>query len=219
MKIVLVKEHTGQRPTGIGWLLIALITFALLYACIANIYPFLAPTKQPHKGLLVVEGWIHDKALEKAVAIYREGDYSRIICVGGPFELGSHFQQFDSYPEMTAARLTALGIDSAEIIIATSKRVKQDRTYMSAIAMREKLQVLHLDEPSIHLVTIGTHGRRSRLLFQKALGKNYTVGVTSLDPTGYNPEQWFLYSEGVRGVLDELIAYAYAKLLFRPSHS
>ena len=74
----------------------------------------------------------------------------------------------------------------------------------------------NIDETNIHLITTGPHGRRSRLLFQKALGKDYHVGITCLEDSGYDPDHWYLYSQGVRKVLGEWIAYTYAKLFFHP---
>jgi uncharacterized SAM-binding protein YcdF (DUF218 family) len=216
MKLALTKEHTGRKPTWLGRLLIAILTIAILFGITANLYSFLAPNKPPHEGLFVVEGWIHDFALDEAVRIYRAGNYSKIICTGVPIETGSYIQQFKSYPEMTTARLLELGIDKFEIITSVSEETKKDRTYVAATAMRSHLIAHNIVETNIHLVTTGPHGRRSRLLFQKALGKNYNIGVTCLDDSGYEPDRWYAYSQGVRSVIGELIAYVYAKFLFYP---
>ena len=67
-----------------------------------------------------------------------------------------------------------------------------------------------------HLITEGAHGRRSRLLFQRALGSGVTVGVTSVPSSAYDPEHWWKFSAGVREVVGELLAYGYARFLFRP---
>ena len=216
MILALTKEHTGRRPTWRGWLLGAILIITVLFGIGANLYPFLAPNKPPHEGLFVVEGWIHDFALDEAVRIYHAGNYSKIICTGVPIETGSYIQQFKSYPEMTTARLIELGIDESDIITSISEETKKDRTYVAATAMRTHLMAYNIVETNVHLVTTGPHGRRSRLLFQKVLGKNYNVGVTCLDDSGYDPERWYAYSDGVRKVIGELIAYVYAKFLFYP---
>jgi uncharacterized SAM-binding protein YcdF (DUF218 family) len=164
----------------------------------------------------VVEGWIHDLALDEAVRMYHAGNYSKIICTGVPIETGSYIQAFKSYPEMTTARLIYLGVNPSEIITAVGETTKKDRTYIAAAAMRENLMAHNITETNVHLVTTGPHGRRSRLLFQKALGKKYTIGVTCLEDSGYDPDRWYAYSQGVRAVIDEFIAYTYAKFLFYP---
>ncbi len=216
MKFTLTKEHVGRRPTGLGWLLLATLTAALLFGVITNLYSFLAPNKSPHKGLFVVEGWIHDFALDEAVQIYRAGNYSKIICTGVPIETGSYIQSFKSYPEMTTARLIHLGIDPSEIITSISEETKKDRTYAAATAMRSHLIAFNITETNLHLVTTGPHGRRSRLLFQKALGKEYKIGVTCLKVADYDPDRWYTCSQGVRTVIGECIAYVYAKFFFYP---
>ncbi len=133
-----------------------------------------------------------------------------------PIETGSYIQAFKSYPEMTTARLLELGIDPSEIITAIGDETKKDRTYVAAIALREAFIAHNIEGTNIHLVTTGPHGRRSRLLFQKALGKEYHIGITCLEDSGYDPGRWYAYSEGVRKVIGELIAYTYAKLFFYP---
>ena len=87
---------------------------------------------------------------------------------------------------------------------------------MAATALREHLIAFNIEETNIHLVTTGPHGRRSRLLFQRALGKDYEVGITCLEDSGYEPDHWYAYSQGVRKVIGELIAYTYAKFQFLP---
>ena len=82
--------------------------------------------------------------------------------------------------------------------------------------MREGIMAYNINEINLHLVTVGPHGRRSRMLFQKALGKDYRIGVTCLEDSSYNAEDWYKCSEGVRSVLGEFIAYAYAKFFFHP---
>ena len=216
MKLALAKEHTGRRPTWQGWLVISTLAIAVFMGFAANLYPFLAPTKLPHEGLLVVEGWINDAALGEAVRIYRNGNYSKIICSGVPIETGNCLLPFKSYSEMTAARLLEMGIDPAEIITAVGENAKKDRTYLSALALRKALLDHNIAETNIHLVTTGPHGRRSLLLFNKALGKKYHIGITCLDDSDYDPERWYTYSQGMRKVISELIACTYAKLFFHP---
>jgi uncharacterized SAM-binding protein YcdF (DUF218 family) len=68
----------------------------------------------------------------------------------------------------------------------------------------------------VNLITSGPHARRSRLLFQKALGKGVTVGVMALAARDYDERHWWHYSQGVRTLIGEVLAYAYARLLFYP---
>ncbi len=216
MKLALTQVRPRRRPTWLGWLLIATLLAGIAWVGTTNLYGFLAPDTPPKEGLMVIEGWIHDFALDEAIATYRSGNYTKIACTGVPIETGSYIQQFKSYPEMTAARLKKMGIPEPEIIVAVADETKKDRTYLAATALREAIIAYNIKETDLHLVTTGPHGRRSRLLFQKALGKDYRIGVTCLDDRSYDPESWYACSEGVRSVIGELIAYTYAKLFFYP---
>lgn len=216
MKLRFFKEYTGRKPTWLTRILTTILLAAVLIGLGMNLYPFLAPDKPPHEGLMVVEGWIHDFALDEAVTRYRAGNYSKIVCTGVPIETGSYIQQYKSYPEMTAARLRKMGIPENEIIVAIADETKKDRTYVAAVALREAFMAYNIKETTLHLITTGPHGRRSRMLFKKALGPDYAIGVTCLDEISYDPERWYTCSEGARSVLSELIAYTYAKLFFYP---
>jgi hypothetical protein len=216
MKIALTQVELTRRPTWLGRLLIATLFMALFFGFALNIYGFLAPQDPANKGVMVIEGWIHDFALDEAVKMYRAGNYEKIVCAGVPIETGSYIQQFKSYPEMTAARLRKLGIADKEMILAIADVEKKDRTYLSAVALREAFMAYNIHETELHLVTTGPHGRRSRLLYQKALGKDYHISITCLDDFGYDPDRWYSYSEGVRKVISESIAYTYAKFFFHP---
>ncbi|MDF7806685.1 YdcF family protein [Pontiellaceae bacterium B12219] len=216
MRFELTNVRPRKRPTWLGWLLIATLLCGLFLGFIASLYPFLAPEKPPHKGLMVVEGWIHDFALDEAIILFKTGNYSKIVCTGVPIETGSYIQQFKSYPEMTAARLKKMGIPPEKIIVSVADEAKKDRTYMAAVALREAFMAYNIDETELHLITTGPHGRRSRMLFQKALGDKYNIGITCLAPASYTPEDWYKGSEGVRYVMSEWLAYVYAKLFFYP---
>lgn len=70
---------------------------------------------------------------------------------------------------------------------------------------------------SLNVVTENTHARRTRFLFQEAFGKNVKVGIIAVPNPDYDASYWWRYSEGVREVISEAIAYVYARLFFHPS--
>jgi uncharacterized SAM-binding protein YcdF (DUF218 family) len=73
-----------------------------------------------------------------------------------------------------------------------------------------------LHPAAINVVTEGLHARRTQLLFQKAFGRELRVGVIGVPSPDYDPKQWWKYSEAVREVIGEGIAYIYAVLFFHP---
>jgi uncharacterized SAM-binding protein YcdF (DUF218 family) len=74
----------------------------------------------------------------------------------------------------------------------------------------------NVDVRGVNIVTEDTHARRTRLLFEKALGKAVAVGVIAVPNPDYDARRWWRYSEGVKDVLGEAIAYGYTRLFFHP---
>ena len=68
----------------------------------------------------------------------------------------------------------------------------------------------------VDVFTLGAHARRSRLLFEKALGDEVAMGVIAAPDQTYDQDHWWRSSNGVRTVLSELIAYLYAVIFFHP---
>jgi hypothetical protein len=92
----------------------------------------------------------------------------------------------------------------------------RNRTYYSAVALRDWFHEHNLHVDSINVLTEGAHARRTWLLFQEALGKDVKVGIISVSNPDYNPRCWWRYSDGVREVSSEAMAYFYGKFFFWP---
>jgi hypothetical protein len=112
--------------------------------------------------------------------------------------------------------LVAAGVPGAAIVEAMGAPVHQDRTYHSAVNVRRWLESQGITSSSVDVITLGPHARRSRLLFEAALGPDVTVGVYAVPDPRYDLAHWWRSSEGVRSVLGETIAYVYARLFFDP---
>ena len=207
------RPHIRPRQTHLLWLLLFILVSLFL---IRQLYPFLATTQHPHQGWLTIEGWIDDYSLKQAAKHYQAGSYYGVLCTGGPIETGHYLTSYRTYPEMTAARLQHLGIPHKSIHPIIAPQVQRDRTYAAALALRKYLDQHALTNQPIHLITIGPHARRSHLLFRRALGPDTPVGITALPDPDYPSNQWYAYSEGVRNVLSEAIAYLYAKININP---
>ena len=95
--------------------------------------------------------------------------------------------------------------------------MERNRTYSTAIALRNwLLNNMQSSEISINIFSLGPHARRTRLLFDMALGDIVNIGIIATDNINYNANRWWKSSTGVRIVIDEVIAYAYAKTIFYP---
>ena len=211
------KESWGL--TWRGWVLLASVV-ALTAGCVVlNVHPFLAVTQRTNADILVVEGWIQRYAMQKAVEEFKTGRYKRIFTTGGPENgSGGYVNDYQTSASVGAEILTKkFGVPVDVVQMVPSHVIGRDRTYSSAIALRDWLHQHDVRVQSINIVTEGTHARRTRLLFEKALGSNVAVGVIAVPSPDFDARHWWRYSEGVEEVVTEGVAYLYAKFFFLPS--
>jgi hypothetical protein len=201
-------------PTWRGWLVLLLACTALIVFSVRGAYSFLAVSDPVYNGALVVEGWMPDYALQQAITEFRRDHYSKIFVTGGPLEQGGPLSEYRTAAELGAAILMRLGADSTAVQAVPAPKVRVDRTYASAVALKNWLDQHGLAETNFNVISLGPHSRRSRLLFEKALGRGCRVGVITVEEEGYDARRWWESSEGVRTVLDEMLAYWYARLSF-----
>ena len=212
----LLRRRQVLVPTWRGWLLLLLLFLVLGVLAVREIHPFLAVNAPLPGGILVVEGWASDVALQKAVAEFHRHHYDKVYVTGGPIEAGAPLWEYKTYAQRGGAVLSKLGIPTNELQVVPAPWVRQDRTYTAALSLANWLHASGAGPVSANLITEDTHARRSRLLYQKALGKSVKVGVTAIPPGDYEPRRWWCSSVGVRSVIGETLAYGYARLVFRP---
>ncbi|TRZ75141.1 MAG: YdcF family protein [Deltaproteobacteria bacterium] len=210
----LVRRRDCLVPTWRGWLLLVLSLAALSVVTVRELYPFLAVTEPVERGLLVVEGWVSDFTMEATVAEFKRHHYEKVYVTGGPIDHSAWLSYYKTYAEEGTATLLELGLNANQVQAIPSKWVRKDRTYVSAAALRKWMRDTGVAFTAVHLITQGAHARRSRLLFQRALGSGVTVGVTSVPSNDYDPEHWWQSSAGVREVIGEMLAYGYSRFLF-----
>jgi hypothetical protein len=109
------------------------------------------------------------------------------------------------------------GVADESLQMVPSHIAGRDRTYSSAVALRDWFRDHNVSVRSINVLTEDAHARRTQFLFQKAFGPGVTVGVISIPDPDYDAKHWWRYSEGVREVLGESIALFYAEIFFYPS--
>jgi uncharacterized SAM-binding protein YcdF (DUF218 family) len=200
----------GRAPLAATALAAGLIIFF-------NIHPFLAVTQRVDTRVLVVEGWVHDFTFEAAVKEFRTGSYDQVFATGGPIVgQGGYTSDSHTYASIGAQQLVKAGIPKELVQMVPSRVMERDRTYSSAVALRDWFHGHNMSVRSINVLTEEYHARRSWLLFQEVFGKEVKVGIISVPSPDYNANYWWKYSEGVREVIDEGIAYVYAKLFFWP---
>ena len=208
----LVTRRERWGPSWQGWLVIGLLMIGMAGSLTHAAYPFLAVTHRVNADTLVVEGWVHQYAIRTAVNEFRAGRYNHAFTTGGPVTgMGGYTNDYNTSATQAAAQLEAEGL-SADLVQAVPARVSdRDRTYSAARALRDWLSEHHSSVGGINVLTQDVHARRTRLLFQRALGDRTTVGIIAVANPDYDARHWWRYSQGVRDVISEGIAYLYAK--------
>ena len=208
--VVTRKERWGLSWRG--WLFVASASLLAAYFVFLNVYPFLAVTHRVNTNILVVEGWIPGYAIREAANEFKVGCYRLVFTTGGPVvESGGYINDYHTSASVGAEALKKLGLPSESLQMVPSRVIGRERTYSSAVALRDWFREHNTPVHSINVFTEGAHARRTRLLYQKAFGRNVTVGIIAISNPDYNPRQWWCYSDGAREVVGESIAYIHAK--------
>jgi len=212
---------TRKERWGLSWrgcLVLGAVLLASAYLLMVQVQPFLAVTDRVDSNYLVMEGWVHQFAARGAADEFKAGGYQRVFITGVPVA-GSGEYDTDSNTEawVGAGLLRRAGIPEGFLQRVPRRQVDRDRTYGSALALKAWFHEHNLVVQGINVVTEDAHARRTRLLFQEALGPDVKVGIIAVPNPDYETKYWWRYSEGVREILGESVAYLYARLIFHPS--
>src|SRR6266550_9500384 len=180
---------------SLSWRGRLIVTSALLLVSVLllkGIYPFLAITQRVDANTLVVEGWINEYAIRAAVKEFQDHRYQRVVTTGGPVEgTGGYTNDFMTSASVGADLLKKSGVPEQSLQMVPSRVMDRDRTYGSAVALRNWFRDHNMAVSGINVVTEDVHARRTRLLFQKALGKNVRVGIIAVANADYPANAWW----------------------------
>jgi len=203
-------------PTAFGWLLLLLVSLATAIFGARNIYAFLAPNEPAGASTLVVEGWLAPAELDQAVRVFGTGKYQRIVTTGGPVSGWPAANLATSYADLAADYLAHHGVPRDVISVVPAPKSAQERTFVSAVMLRESAKRLGTTLGAVDVFSGGAHARRSRLLFQMALGPGVRVGVLAARPDGFDPESWWRSSAGVEQIFFQSFGLVWVKCCFWP---
>jgi hypothetical protein len=223
-------DHLSQKFWGIfirkerwalswhGWLLVTSAGLAAACFVFLSVHPFLAVTDRVNTKVLVVEGAIQRYAIRAGAEEFKNGSYERIFTTGGPENgYGGYVNDYYTSASVAADGLKKFGIRDDLVQMVPSRVIARERTYSSAVALRDWFREHNLPIHSFNVLTQDCHARRTQLLYKDAFGKNVTIGIVAVSNPDYDPKDWWRYSDGVREVIGESIAYIYAKFFFYPS--
>ena len=203
------RPRTISLPTWRTWLLLSLTVLPCTLWVLVHLHPWLSVTDPVEDApYMVVEGWVGDSVVRQAYDWSKAHPVKMIFTTGIPMEQGGLLANYPTYAEMCAATLVKLGTDPAMVKPAPALKVNLERTRAMAAGLKMAVDAMSIPagERRLNIFTNGTHAYRSRMLFQRVLGPEWQVGVVSVKPPGYMPGAWWKYSEGVKSVIEEVIA-------------
>jgi len=203
------RDRVCRIPTWRTWLLVLVCLVLLGVQFLSSIHPFLALSDPVRGDILVVEGWLPDDAMAQALSEFRRGGYRLMVTTGEPLIRGSVLSEYGTYAELGAAILHGMGADQDSLFAVPSPPARVNRTYASAVALAHWFRVTGRNPAAVDVVSLGAHARRSRDLFQLALGET-RVGIIAAGDRSYDPERWWQTSRGVQSVMEETVGYLYS---------
>ena len=220
---IFLRPRRVWLPTLWGWLLLAGVGSLLLFTGLRGLADFLTLHDPAHgrdgrgAATLVVEGWLGKSDLDQAIAVFRAGHYQRILTTGGPIYTWEEGIAWKSYAERGASYLQAKGFGPAVVTALPAPASAQDRTYLSAVMVRDWARQAGIDLGAIDVFSAGVHVRRTRLLYRMALGPAVEVGAISSAPDGFDARRWWSNSNDTKTVVGEGLALMWTKCCFWPA--
>ena len=213
----LTARRLVRLPTVWGWLLLLGVTTAASWAAASLVYPFLAVTElAPGARTLVVEGWLDATELEDVAPFLRGHRYERVLVTGGPVLAWADTQTLVSSAERGAVYLRHHGVDALPVIAVPAPASAQDRTFLSAVMVREWAAREHMPLDAIDVFSAGAHARRTRTVYRLALGARTEVGIVATPSHEFDAEHWWRSSAAAKTVLGETIGLAWTTCCFWP---
>jgi uncharacterized SAM-binding protein YcdF (DUF218 family) len=209
----LIQRRTVWWPTPAGWAGLAMLIGAPSLLWWLQGEAFFSLTERQPAEVLVVEGWIGIDGVTAAKQEFEQGGYLYIVTAGGPTSNRWGRQQWN-YAIEAAELLVRLGVPAEKVIVAPAPGTSSNRTFESALVVRQTMDKRGLHPAGVNVMTIGAHARRSRLVFAKVLPRETGVGSISWVPADYRrPGPWWKSSERALDLIKETVGYLFEVLL------
>jgi hypothetical protein len=121
-----------------------------------------------------------------------------------------------SYAEYASQALRARGLPPEVLAVVPSPPSARERTFLSAVLVREWIEQNRADARALDVVSQGAHARRSWSLYRMAFGDGAAVGIRATAPDGYDGALWWRTSSGAKEVISEAIAWTWTACCFHP---
>ncbi len=218
MKFRLFVRKRCLRPTFWGWLVLLLMLLLVFRIWLGTVCGWLSLNRPVQARTLVVEGWIEDYALRHAVDYYRKNHYKHMIVTGLPITQWHDYVVFKNTAQGAVAVMKGYGFKDTVFRAVIPSTVTINRTYNTAVATRLLFEKHPEFGTSFNIYSVGVHARRTHLMFERAFGDQYKIGIIADTDRTFDPEHWWRSSKGFRNVSNEFVAFNYVWAFFHPDY-
>ncbi|MFA5419591.1 MAG: hypothetical protein WC341_14160, partial [Bacteroidales bacterium] len=204
------------RPTWLGWLIIVIVLLAGGRLFLSYSVHFLAVNHPVKAKTLVVEGWVETYVMLDALDYYRKNGFERMIVTGIPITIYEFIAPYKNTAEAAIFTLRHYGFTDTIYRANIPTNIFTDRTYSTGLMVKSLFDAHPQWEKAVDIYSVGVHSRRSRYLFEMALGKEFDVGIIAHPDRSFQVRSWWRSSKGFRNVTNEMLATPYAMLFFNP---
>ena len=216
-KYSLFKKCHCWRPTILGWIIILVVMVAIFRVSLDSVYSYLAIDKPIKSRTMIIEGFVPLYILKEAVKTYKEENYDRVIVTGIPIVNYEYVTAYHNTGEATILALRFFGLTDTIYLANIPTNVYVDRTYHTAIACKQLFDNNNWPK-DFNIYSVGVHARRSRMMFRKAFGDDYEIGVIAPRDRTFLPAGWWKSSKGFRNVSNEFVATTFVTFFFHPDY-
>ena len=216
MKFHLIVRKPCRRLTFWGWLALLLLLVLLFRGWLGSVCSWLSQNRPVKAKTLVVEGWIEDYALRHAVDFYRKNKYRHMIITGLTITQWRDYVTFKNTAQGAVAVMRGYGFKDTVYQAVIPLSVTINRTYNTAVATRLLFERHPGFGKSFNVYSVGVHARRTHLMFERAFGNTYKIGIIADTDRTFDPEHWWRSSKGFRNVSNEFVAFNYVWAFFHP---
>jgi hypothetical protein len=216
MRFRLVAKKYCRCLTLSGWLVLLVMLILFFRVWMGSVSGWLSLNQPVKAKTLVVEGWIEDYAIKNAVNFYEENGYQHLIVTGIPITQWHDYVAFKNTAEGAETVIKGDGFKDTVYQAVIPRTVTINRTYNTAVATR----ILFDEHPgwgkSFNVYSVGVHSRRTHLMFERAFGDTYRIGIIADTDRTFDPKHWWKTSKGFRNVSNEFVAFNYVWMFFHP---
>jgi hypothetical protein len=160
---------------------------AVLIAFALYVHPFLALNEPVDADTLVVEAWVPDYVHDGAIREIQRGVYAHVFVAG-----------MEPDARDAVRYIARVGVDPSILIDSTAPTTLWNRTSHMARAVRDRMRSLGFKPKGVNVLTLGPHGRQSRLAYRRMLGPETPVGVITIPKNDYDPARWWASVAGIK---------------------